>query len=173
MKPLKAAIAAALLTAAGTVVAPPANAMMMLGNYDVLTNRYNMASWVWGIAACIPEKSVDCVDVTGISRLKYYYEYGGKAHLSGDTYTLVVDVPDGLRCRRPGPALARHLHLEPGHAGRGDQLHLRRRLFRRSARNAVLDLRAYNGCSSHAWRRGEAAQQFFDLPRDGKRGAVL
>lgn len=98
MKALKVVIAAAALTAAGMVATPPANAMMTLGNYDVLTNRYDRASWVWGIAACIPEKSLDCVDVSGIARLKYYYEYSGKAHLSGDTYTMVVDVPDGLRC---------------------------------------------------------------------------
>jgi hypothetical protein len=77
--------------------------MMMLGNYDVLTNRYDRASWVWGVATCIPEKSLDCVDVSGIARLKYYYEWYGKAHLDGDTYTLVVDVPDGLRC--PGQVL--------------------------------------------------------------------
>lgn len=103
MKPVKAVTAAAVLAAAVTVSAPPAGAMMMLGNYDLLTNRYNISSWAWSIAACIPEKSLDCVDVSGISRLKYYYEYYGKAHLSGDTYTLVVDVPDGLRC--PGQVL--------------------------------------------------------------------
>jgi hypothetical protein len=98
MKALKAGIAAAVLTAAGTVAAPHANAMMVLGNYDLLTNRYTIASWVWYIAQCIPEKAADCVDVSGISRLKYYYEWEGKAHLDGDTYTLTVDVPDGLRC---------------------------------------------------------------------------
>jgi hypothetical protein len=103
MRPLKAAIAAILLIAAGMTAAPPAGAMMMLGNYDVLTNRYDRSSWVWGIAACIPEKSLDCVDVNGISRLKFYYEYSGKAHLDGDIYTLVVYVPDGLRC--PGQVL--------------------------------------------------------------------
>ncbi len=103
MNPLKAATAAAALTAAATMIAPPANAMMMLGNYDVLTNRYDRASWVWFIAACTPERSPDCVDVSGIARLKYYYEYTSKAHLSGNTYTLVVDVPDGLRC--PGQVL--------------------------------------------------------------------
>ena len=103
MNPLKGLLAAGEIPGPGTVGAPPANAMMALGNYDVLTNRYDRASWVWGIAACTPERSLDCVDVSGIARLKYYYEYSGKAHLSGDTYTLVVDVPDGLRC--PGQVL--------------------------------------------------------------------
>ncbi len=73
--------------------------MMQLGNYDVLTNRYTQASWVWFVAICIPEKSPDCLDVSGIARLKFYYEYDGKAHLvDGTRYTLTVDVPDGLRC---------------------------------------------------------------------------
>lgn len=93
------AIAAAIVVALGAFTfAPPARAYMNLGNYDVLTNRYDRASWVWWVSTCIPEKSADCLDINGISRLKYYYEYGGKAHLDGDTYTLVVDVPDGLRC---------------------------------------------------------------------------
>jgi hypothetical protein len=98
------AIAGAIAIALGAFTfAPPANAYMTLGNYDVLTNRYDLASWVWWVSTCIPEKSPDCVDINGIARRKFYYEYGGKAHLDGDTYTLVVDVPDGLRC--PGQNL--------------------------------------------------------------------
>jgi hypothetical protein len=98
MKSVKIAIATAALTAAASVVAPPAQAMMQIGNYDVLTNRYDRASWVWMAALCIPEKSLDCIDISGISRLKFYYEYGGKAYLANGRYTLIVDVPDGLRC---------------------------------------------------------------------------
>jgi hypothetical protein len=98
MKSVKIAMATTALTAAATVIAPPAHAMMPLGNYDVLTNRYTQASWVWQIALCIPEKTLDCVDISGIARLKFYYEYSGKAHLADGRYTLVVDVPDGLRC---------------------------------------------------------------------------
>ncbi len=41
MKSVKLAIATTALTAAAAVLAPPANAMMALGNYDVLTNRYD------------------------------------------------------------------------------------------------------------------------------------
>jgi hypothetical protein len=93
------AVAVAIAVALGAFsFAPPARAYMNLGNYDLLTNRYDMASWVWWISTCIPEKSPDCIDVSAIARRKFYYEYGGKAHLDGDTYTLVVDVPDGLRC---------------------------------------------------------------------------
>ena len=98
------AIAVAIAVALGAFTfAPPARAYMQLGNYDVLTNRYDLASWVWWVSTCVPEKSPDCVDINGIARRKFYYEYGGKAHLDGDIYTLVVDVPDGLRC--PGQNL--------------------------------------------------------------------
>ncbi len=72
MKLLKALIAAIVLAAAATLVAPPATAMMTFGNYDVLTNRYNRASWVWFISPCIPNKHPDCLDVSAISRLKFY-----------------------------------------------------------------------------------------------------
>jgi hypothetical protein len=97
-------IAAAIAVAVGGMTfAPPARAYMNLGNYDVLTNRYDLTSWIWWVSTCIPEKSADCRDISGIARRKFYYEYGGKAHLDGDIYTLVVDVPDGLRC--PGQNL--------------------------------------------------------------------
>lgn len=98
MKSVRALLVLAVAMTAGTVAAPPASAMMTLGNYDVLTNRYDLSSWVWFIGSCVPEKSADCLDVSGIARRKYYFEYNGKAHLDGDTYTMTVDVPDGLRC---------------------------------------------------------------------------
>lgn len=104
MNPLKAVAAAAVLAAASTVIAAPANAMMVWGNYDVLTNRYDRASWAWMVYPCNPDKQPDCATVSGIARLKYYYEYTGNASLDQDgNYTMVVDVPDGLRC--PGQVL--------------------------------------------------------------------
>ncbi len=103
MKRLSAAAVAIAFVLGAFTSAPPARAHMNLGNYDLLTNRYDLASWVWWVSTCIPEKSPDCLDINGIARRKFYYEYGGKARLDGDTYTLVVDVPDGLRC--PGQNL--------------------------------------------------------------------
>jgi len=99
VKALKVAAAAAALTAAAAFAPTPASAMMVLGNYDVLTNRYTQASWVWFLTPCNPDKQPDCVNVSGIARLKYYYEYTGNAYRDPDgNYTLVVDVPDGVRC---------------------------------------------------------------------------
>jgi hypothetical protein len=96
VNPLKAAIAAVAVTAAGIVVAPPAQAMQP-GNYDVLTNRYTQASWVWFVSNC-QEPAPDCLDISAIPRLKFYAYYDGDAHLVDGRYTLTVDVNDGLRC---------------------------------------------------------------------------
>ena len=104
MKSTKVVTAMALFSPRPRRCSPrPPTPWMQIGNYDLLTNRYTQASWVWMIAGCIPEKSEDCRDIQGIARLKYYYEYQGKAHLSGNQWTLTVDVPDGLRC--PGQVL--------------------------------------------------------------------
>ncbi len=97
MNALKAVTAAAALTAAATMIAPPAHAGMLVGNYDVLTNRYTQASWVWFISNCQPP-APDCLDISGIPRLKFYAYYDGDAHLVDGRYTLTVDVNDGLRC---------------------------------------------------------------------------
>lgn len=98
MKLLKTVLMAVVLALSAAIVPPPANAMMTLGNYDVLTNRYDRSSWVWFIARCVPERSLDCIYVSGIPRRAFYAPYENKAHLVGDTYTLVIDDPTGLQC---------------------------------------------------------------------------
>lgn len=97
-------MAAALLMAAGLVVSPPpAQATMTWGNYDLLTNRYDRASWAWFIHPCWPDKQPDCVYVSARPRLKFYAYYEGQARAVNGRYTMTVDVPDGLRC--PGQVL--------------------------------------------------------------------
>lgn len=104
MKLSKIGAVTAALMAAATLLAPPSSAAMQLGNYDLQTNRYSDASWLWYISACIPEKSTDCVQIGARPRLQRYAYYGGKAFLGPDNrYTLTVDVPDGLLC--PGQRL--------------------------------------------------------------------
>ncbi len=105
MKSVKLAIATAALTAAASVVAPPAHAMMPLGNYDVLTNRYTRASWFWFVTPCQPA-APDCLHISATPRLKFYAYYDGNAHLVDGRYTLTVDVPDGLQC--PGHVMPTH-----------------------------------------------------------------
>jgi hypothetical protein len=106
MKSVKLAIAATALMAGASVLAPPAQAMMMPGNYDVLTNRYTRASWFWFITPC-QVATPDCLHISATPRLKFYAYYEGDAHLSDGRYTLTVDVPDGLQCS-PGYAMPTH-----------------------------------------------------------------
>jgi hypothetical protein len=104
VKSLKVLAATATIAAAAAVLPPAAQAMMPLGNYEVLTNRYTDASWVWFLSACHPDKSPDCLDVSAIPRPKFGAYYDGNAYLANGRYTLNVDVPDGLRCL-PGYAM--------------------------------------------------------------------
>ena len=106
MKSVKLAIATTVLTVAATVIAPPAQAMMNLGNYDVLTNRYQRASWFWAVYPC-QAVSPDCVYISAAPRLKFYNYYDGEAHLVDGRYTLNVEVSDGLQCS-PGYAMPTH-----------------------------------------------------------------
>ena len=103
MKSLMVTTIALALSGAASLLAPPAQAAMPSGNYDVLTNRYERASWVWFISPCQPP-SPDCLDISAIPRLKFYAYYDGFAHLADGRYTLTVDVPDGLQCL-PGYAV--------------------------------------------------------------------
>ena len=143
MKSVKAATAAAALTAVAAVLAPPANASMQVGNYDVLTNRYERASWAWFVSACPQPVNLDCLVISGIPRLKFYAYYNGQAHLVDGQYRMTVDVPDGLQCL-PGYAMPTHetWTLGPGLACRNHRLPVRRGLFQRPARLPVLDVRA-------------------------------
>ncbi len=102
MKSAKLATAMSALTVAASVFAPHANAFT-IGNYDVLTNRYDRASWFWGTYPCQPA-APDCVKISAAPRLKFYAYYDGFAHLADGRWTLTVDVPDGLQCL-PGYSL--------------------------------------------------------------------
>jgi hypothetical protein len=102
MKSVKLAIAATVLAAATSVAAPPAHAYT-LGNYDVLTNRYERASWFWAVYPC-RVAAPDCLFISAAPRLKFYAYYEGIAHLADGRWSLTVDVPDGLQCL-PGYAM--------------------------------------------------------------------
>ena len=67
-KSVIAPIFAAALLAVASLLAPPAQARMFVGNYDVLTNRYDRASWVWFISNCQPPDD-NCLNISAIPRL--------------------------------------------------------------------------------------------------------
>ena len=102
MKSMKLAIAMTALTTVASVLSPPAHAYT-LGNYDVLTNRYQRASWVWTLYPCAVA-APDCLLISASPRLKFYEYYGGTAHLTDGRWTLTVDMADGLQCT-PGYAM--------------------------------------------------------------------
>lgn len=98
LKVVRAVVLAAAVAMASTLVAPPASAMMLPGNYDLLTNRYDRASWLWYTTPCMPDKQAGCLFVSARPRLKFYDYYEGQAVLADGRYTMTVDVSDGLRC---------------------------------------------------------------------------
>jgi hypothetical protein len=105
MKSMKLAIATTVLAAAASLLAPPAHAYT-LGNYDVLTNRYERASWVWTLYPC-QVASPDCLLISATPRLKFYAYYNGTAHMADGRWTMNIEVPDGLQCL-PGYAMPTH-----------------------------------------------------------------
>jgi hypothetical protein len=105
MRSMKLAIATTVLAAAASVLSPPANAYT-LGNYDVLTNRYERASWVWTLYPC-QVASPDCLYISAAPRLKFYAYYDGTAHMVDGRWTMNIEVPDGLQCL-PGYAMPTH-----------------------------------------------------------------
>lgn len=90
-------LVAATTVAAGVVALAPAAsaAAMMLGNYELQTNRWTTHAWTWSVGACQP----DCVAVVATPRpLRMGVEFTQTARLEGSTYTLVNEAPDGVIC---------------------------------------------------------------------------
>jgi len=103
-------VSAALVTAA-TALAPVANAGMRIGNYEVLTDRWNDHTWIWSVAhSCgapdcgtfyelpVVAPATDTMNVTAIPRPLKSQRFQESAFFADGRYTLTVDVPDGVRC---------------------------------------------------------------------------
>jgi hypothetical protein len=100
-KSILGAVFAPVVVAA--LLAPPANAEMQFGNYEVWSNRWTDASWVWAVYPCgntgqFTTVTSDCVDVQAIPRPKFGAYYGGRANLVDGRWSYTADVVDGLRC---------------------------------------------------------------------------
>jgi hypothetical protein len=87
-------------------LAPSAAAEMSHGNYELrIEGRYDFHTWAWWVTACDPH----CVTINAIPMpVAKAYEYTGQAQLVDGRYTMVVDLPDGLRCGNVyyGPVIA-------------------------------------------------------------------
>jgi hypothetical protein len=100
------------LVVAGIVLAPPVFAApMRIGNYEVLTDRWNDHSWVWSVVhSCgapdcgtyhedpVVAPATDNLNVIAIPRPLKSQRFQNTAFYADGSYTLTVDVPDGVRC---------------------------------------------------------------------------
>lgn len=107
-----ATIACAALAASGIASAPPAHAApMRVGNYEVVTDRWNDHSWIWSVAhSCgapdcatwqedpVVAPATDNLNVIAIPRPPKSQRFQNTAYFADGRYTLTVDVPDGVRC---------------------------------------------------------------------------
>lgn len=105
--------AALVVLTVGTAAAPRAGADMRYGNYEVLSDRWTDASWVWATYPCgtvgkFDDLPAGCVTVSAVDRPHYMGRqyYGGTARLVDGRYSFSTDVSDGLRC--PGSAMPTH-----------------------------------------------------------------
>lgn len=91
--------------------APIAHADMRIGNYEVLTDRWNDHSWIWSVMhSCgapdcgtyfedpIIAPATETMNVRAIPRPLKSQAFQQSAFFADGRYTLTVDVPDGVRC---------------------------------------------------------------------------
>jgi hypothetical protein len=87
------------LMAASVALAPLAHAHMAYGNYRVQSPRDPGHSWLWDIRPCEPAHANDCLQNQAQPRPNgQATPWYAVAHLTNATYTMSVDVPDGVRC---------------------------------------------------------------------------
>jgi hypothetical protein len=103
--------ASAALAVMATAFAPPASAGMRMGNYEVLTDRWNDHSFIWSVKhSCgapdcgtwlqdpVVAPATDTMNVQAIPRPLKSQAFQQSAFFANGQYTLTVDVPDGVRC---------------------------------------------------------------------------
>jgi hypothetical protein len=102
VKTPKIAAASVVLVSTALALAPNAAARMLLGNYVLQTPRDPGHSWIWSVAPCAADTVVphtDCVHVDALPRPNgQAAPWNTDANLANGRCTMVVDVPDGVRC---------------------------------------------------------------------------
>jgi hypothetical protein len=107
-----AAAAVSALFALAIQLAPVANASpMRIGNYELVTDRWNDHTWIWSIMhSCgapdcgtyyedpVIAPATDTMNVRAIPRPLKSQAFQQSAFFANGRYTLTVDVPDGVRC---------------------------------------------------------------------------
>ncbi|MBW0011601.1 hypothetical protein [Mycobacterium sp.] len=86
------------VTMAALILPPAAHADMQVANYRLDTNRDPGHSWIWAVRPCT-SREPGCVRIQAIPQPNgQAAPYAADAHLSDGRYTMIVDVPDGVRC---------------------------------------------------------------------------
>lgn len=104
-------VVTAALAVSASAFAPLAGAGMRMGNYEVLTDRWNDHSWIWtvlhscGAPDCgtylvdpVAAPATDTLNVRAIPRPLKSQSFQQSAFFTNGQYTLTVDVLDGVRC---------------------------------------------------------------------------
>jgi hypothetical protein len=87
------------LMVAAVVLSPIAHAGMVPGNYELRTPRDPGHFWIWAIRSCVAGQPAGCVAVQAVPTPNgQAAPYRGNALLENGRYTMVIDVPDGVRC---------------------------------------------------------------------------
>lgn len=89
------------VAAAGVLCAPPASAVLAVGNYSFnIEGRFDFHTWIWSISSCNPPaQATQCALVSALAQpIAKAYAWYGQANVVNGRWTMTVDVPDGLRC---------------------------------------------------------------------------
>ncbi len=113
MRGVKAALLGAVLLPAATAVAPAAHAGLQIGHYNAyIDGRYDFHTWIFTFVSCAPPNGLgECAQVSANPMpIAKAFQWYATAHQANGVYTLVVDVPDGLRCDNVyyGPVIPTH-----------------------------------------------------------------
>lgn len=101
------------LTTVAILSAPTANAGLTPGHYNAyIDGRYDFHTWIFTFTSCNPPDGIEvCANVSANPMpIAKAFQWYARAHRSGGTYTMEVDVPDGLRCGDVyyGPVIPTH-----------------------------------------------------------------
>ena len=113
MRGVRTALLGAIVLPAAVALAPAAHAGMQIGHYSAyIDGRYDFHTWIFSFSSCNPPDGiVECANVSANPMpIAKAFQWYARAYQANGTYTLTVDVPDGLRCGDVyyGPVLPTH-----------------------------------------------------------------
>lgn len=113
MRRVPTALAGAMVLPVALALSPTAAAGMQIGHYNAyIDGRYDFHTWIFTFSSCAPPDGIgECAQVSANPMpIAKAFQWYATAHQADGTYTLAVDVPDGLRCGNVyyGPVIPTH-----------------------------------------------------------------